>query len=303
MSHCCVLCLLALATGTNALKLASGTNARQTQHVINTSNAMLSRHAGDGASRNEERGSFTQKANILWKPIMRGGELHEDVHEMLTHDNASSRSPQLDYVLKLVAPGGCRCDVERFDQYAVCKSSFDTARRAYSFGVNGYDPWGKYVSSRTHVIPQLFDCFNTHKPVNFHNEFFPTCLNGSTKLVLGKSVETLPRLTTGAGNASLLIKMDIEESEYNVFEAMSTEDFARIGSLSVEYHFNHACADPFYIARAERVLQKVRRELEVIDAAAGYYHSESCKVGGKPFPKVLAVSYAARSHCSKGVSF
>lgn len=241
------------------------------------------------------------EAQVRWEPVMRGGELHKDVSEVLSSSNeATQLSPEVRQLLELVAPEAdyaCSAE-ERFDQYVMCDQSFAEATGAWSFGVNGYDPWGEHVYHQHQLVPREFDCYNTNPPTTFTSEFLAVCLGDEQDVSAqrdNRAWTTLGEELRNSAAGSALVKMDIEGSEYDVFDSISCEDLRRIGSLTVEYHFNKGC-DNVNLGRAMRVLGKVRAQLAVVDAAAGYYSqtNNDCIEGGTELPKLLAVSYRAR---------
>jgi len=92
------------------------------------------------------------------------------------------------------------------------------------------------------------------------------------------------------------VKIDIEYSEFEVLPQLRAEDFRRISSLHVEYHFNGPCPSSAEVIDVTKTLAWVNKHLAVIDGAAGYYGT-ACMVDGVAFPKLLAVSYSAREFC------
>jgi len=240
-----------------------------------------------------------QRVGYAWPSHMSGGERHVDVNQVIAAGNQSGLALEL---LRLVAPEPQRCDclLERWDQYAVCVQAFGLAKSALSFGVNGYDPWGQHVYIRGGgaYVPSEFDCFHTKKPTDFKNDFQAVCLGGKGARLDGRTWTALPKLLQGAPNRSVLMKIDIEESEWGVLESLSDADFARILSLHVEYHFNYRPPSVSELKRAKAVLQRVRQQLAVVDGIASYYGSPNL-MKGTEVPKLLAVSYSSEPACNR----
>merc|ERR1711879_641957 len=69
----------------------------------------------------------------------------------------------------------CTCELEKWNEYALCQHAFQGAMQAFSFGILGYDHWGKYVQSKHGLVPYLYDCYHVQKPADFQNAFFPVC--------------------------------------------------------------------------------------------------------------------------------
>lgn len=236
-----------------------------------------------------------------WPDVMRGGELHREITGVVARDpnHAFLGFKVLEQLVP--DPRDCQCHVVRWDQYAVCADAMTRSTRALSLGVNGYDPWGQELQ-RLHaaIKPQLYDCFNLQKPTEFDNDFYPQCVGAQANAgeIDGRHWTTLPALLAGAANATVLLKMDIETHEFPVLETLGDEDFARIGSLNVEYHFNAGeCPTEKDLYIAESVFQRVRKHMAVVDAAAAYYDQGCPEVGGIRFPNLIAASYASRSLC------
>jgi len=168
------------------------------------------------------------------------------------------------------------------------------ATLALSLGINGYDPWAQHVqkNSGQNVVPKTFDCYNTNKPGGFENDFSEVCVGNTEGIFDNRKFTALSKLLTGVPERSVLLKMDIERSEFDILEYMSDEDWKRIRSLHVEYHMNYYCPDEVEWNRILRILRRVRQKLAVVDGAAGYYGT-NCTFAQSPMPKLFAVSYAA----------
>jgi len=245
--------------------------------------------------------SYASEVGWSWPSLFRNAELHRELGQVIALGGQSEEALE---VFRLLAPEAarCHCQLERWDQYAVCKAALQGATRALSLGINGYDPWGKQLQQVYGLVPRGFDCFNTNKPAGFEINFSTTCIGGVAEVVEGRQYDTLPNQLEGIYNRSVLVKMDIELSEWSVLESLSALDWDHISSLHVEYHFNYICPDEQSLALAKRTMALVRSKLAVVDSAAAYYENPGpaphCFVGGKPFPKLFAVSYNAEESCS-----
>lgn len=268
--------------------------------------------AGDTARRKQEA-----TVGWLWPSRKHGGELHVNVQGFVAA-HANQFAPGLDF-LRLVAPepGRCQCNVERWDQYAVCDSAWASASRSISLGVNGYDPFAYHVQSKHDFKTSGYDCFNTVPPRHdcwnkadgydcFNMDFHPVCVSGAGGTIDGRQYTTLPSLLVHASRRSVVLKMDIEGSEWDVLAGLSDEDWGKISALHVEFHFQRrggrapwllGCPDDAYFAKAKDVMALVRQHMAVIDGTAAIY-GNLCRVGDIDFPQFLAVSYAADAICS-----
>merc|ERR1712154_587423 len=95
---------------------------------------------------------------------------------------------------------------------------------------------------------------------------------------------------------SVLVKMDIEESEFGVLEQLTSEDFGKIVSLHVEFHYNLRAPSKEDIRRSAALFRRLRDHLVVVDAAAGFYGAPSDLLGVE-WPKLLLVSLIGPETC------
>jgi len=122
---------------------------------------------------------------------------------------------------------------------------------AYSFGILGNDNWGAEISTRLGITIHQGDCYNTTLPpcpaehtCNF--DFQPVCIGdnihpedpdgGSLRFEsLQQRLEANGDLT-GSGN--LLLKMDVEGSEWSAFADESAKTvLKRFSQIIVEFHY------------------------------------------------------------------
>jgi len=224
------------------------------------------------------------------------GEVHVDVGQIVSGLRLSRPAQDL---FRLIAPDAkrCQCSLVRWDQYAVCRAAFQFATRALSVGIFTEDKWGRFVQRSFDIIPWTFDCFNDFPLTNFKNNFSKICISSSAGEIDGRRYETLPRLLEGATESSVLVKIDVETSEWDVLESLSAHDFARMASLNVEYHlWRPEFLGCDQVDRMLRTLRWVAQNMAVVDASAGYW-GHTCSLDGTQIPQILAVSYVAFSRC------
>ncbi len=137
------------------------------------------------------------------------------------------------------------CELERFGErhdggYLLCRNLLGDVKSAYSYGISGYDQWGCDVSTRLRVPVHQYDCFNLTRPrcstgkAVFHAE----CIGDSLRVEDGRPFDTLENqvLKNGDAGKHLVVKMDVEGSEWESFLGASDEIFQRIDQLVVEFH-------------------------------------------------------------------
>jgi hypothetical protein len=137
------------------------------------------------------------------------------------------------------------CELERFGEphdggYLLCRNLLGDVKSAYSYGISGYDQWGCDVSTRLDVRVHQYDCFNPSRPVCgtgqavFHDE----CIGNSRRVEDGRPFDTLENhvLENGDVGRPLVVKMDVEGSEWESFLDASDEVIQRIDQMAVEFH-------------------------------------------------------------------
>jgi hypothetical protein len=137
------------------------------------------------------------------------------------------------------------CELERFGEahdggYLLCRNLLGDVKSAYSYGISGYDQWGCDVSTRLGVRVHQYDCFNLTRPACstgkavFHEE----CIGNSRRVEDGRPFNTLESqvLENGDAGKPLVVKMDVEGSEWETFLNASDEMLQRIDQMAVEFH-------------------------------------------------------------------
>jgi hypothetical protein len=130
--------------------------------------------------------------------------------------------------------------------YLMCMDglSRDAVKAAYSLGVEHHDQWSEDVMTNLEVTVNQFDC--TVEDSSCQScKFFKKCIVSADGQhpVPGHEADgwTLQQALSetgqgGAGDGSLLMKMDIESSEWPVFASEPPEVLKKFGELIVEFH-------------------------------------------------------------------
>lgn len=145
--------------------------------------------------------------------------------------------------------------------YVMCPDLLKNVRAAYSFGINGVDDWGASISSTLGVPVFQFDCWNKQRPActedNCDLTFREECLSQfkdyrtdqrvhSVPSKAGKVSRSLeehlernpppPTLNTNVVGGDLLLKMDVESSEWNAITHTGLHTLKRMRQILVEFH-------------------------------------------------------------------
>jgi hypothetical protein len=137
------------------------------------------------------------------------------------------------------------CSLERFGSandggYVMCANLLDRIDAAYSYGIGGNDDWGCEVSQRYNVPVHQYDCFDTKRPACdggtfiFHEE----CVGGRTEQVESRAFDTVVNQVrrNGHDGRQLLVKIDVEGSEWDSLLATPDEILSAIPQLAMELH-------------------------------------------------------------------
>lgn len=195
--------------------------------------------------------------------------------------------------------------------YVMCTDGLDKGLvGAYSYGINGFDGWGMEIANRYKLPLNEYDCTNFNEPhvcsgctVHFHGE----CINAhnSPQRPLYKTLAQQLQ-ESGNGNAkdrSLLLKIDVEAAEWQVFAQEPVENMKKFREIVVEYHWlskthNH-----------DLYLQAVKK-IEQAGFAVTHLHGNNYGGGLQYFgeysiPNVLEVTYIPKpaAGCSSDIPY
>jgi hypothetical protein len=175
------------------------------------------------------------------------------------------------------------CDLKRFGEpndggYPLCANLLGAVKAGYSYGISGYDGWGCDVSRQLHVTVHQYDCFDLREPscpggrTVFHGE----CVGTTKSIEGGRSFDTLGNQFAHNGHAGmpLVMKIDVEGTEWDSFLLAADSVFEHIDQLDVEFHH---VEDPKYVA----TLRRLKRFFYI---AHVHYNNFSCDPALRPFP-------------------
>jgi hypothetical protein len=175
------------------------------------------------------------------------------------------------------------CTLQRFGSvndggYLMCENLIEPLDAAYSYGVGRNDDWGCEMSRRYHVSVHQYDCFDPARPTCpggtfvFHNE----CVADRTGYKDSRFFDTLENQIRKNGDTGrrLIVKMDIEGSEWDSLLAAPDELLASIAQITMEMH---GFKDPKIL----EVLRKLKRNFYVVNL---HFNNWSCTSKAAPLP-------------------
>ena len=175
------------------------------------------------------------------------------------------------------------CVMERFGEtydggYLLCSNLLKDARWAYSYGISGYDKRGCDVASRYSIPVHQYDCFNPTRPVCstgktvFHEE----CVGGARTMVEGRSFDTIAGQFERNGDAgkNIVMKMDVEGSEWDSFMTAPEAVFDKVDQLAIELHGINE-------DRVMTVITHLKRHFYLVNV---HYNNYTCSPLTRPLP-------------------
>ncbi len=167
---------------------------------------------------------------------------------------------------------------------------------AFSFGVADNDDWD-LAMAKAGVPVEQFDhsierAPSKHPLLHFHHKMISVHATAETA--------TLPDLVAEHSRAiapDLILKMDIENNEWDVFDHATDAILAKFAQIICEFHDLSNLTDLTFRARAQRVFGKLHRLFGVV-----HVHGNSCcrlvNVCNITLPDLLEVTFASRARYS-----
>ncbi len=174
------------------------------------------------------------------------------------------------------------CALERFGEahdggYLVCANLLD-AQAGYSYGISGYDGFGCEVSRRAQIPVHQYDCFDLRQPAcaNGTFVFHGECVGARTGPIDGRPWATVEHQIAANGDSGkrLIVKMDVEGSEWDALPVTSDATLATVDQWVMEFH---GAAD----ARFVPVLERLAEHFYV---AHLQFNNWACSPDLQPFP-------------------
>lgn len=174
------------------------------------------------------------------------------------------------------------CEFRRFGEandggYLLCGNLLRDVRAAYSYGISGYDGWGCDLASSLGVPVHQYDCFDTTEPwCQAETTFHAACVGPDRSIVQGRVFDTLASqiAETGHAGSQVVVKMDVEGAEWDVFLAAPDAVLQQIDQLAIELHETDEM----------RFVRAVDRLKQFFHVANLHMNNFGCESGHEPFP-------------------
>jgi hypothetical protein len=216
-----------------------------------------------------------------WRGVLRLGR-HEEPppREIALPEKAHNRQR----LFAAVQPARlANCDFQRFGEpndggYLLCGNLLESVEVAYSYGINGYDGWGCDVSRLRGLRVHQYDCFEIEAPLCPGGDavFHAECIGPSARVIDGRPFDTLDRQIARNGDAArhLVVKMDVEGAEWEVFRTAPDSALEQIDQLAVEFHGT----------QEDHFIEAMARLSGFFHVASLHFNNFSCDPRLAPFP-------------------
>jgi len=226
-------------------------------------------------------------------------ELSADILQPLSADNDLDLQRHILGVMRLMRPHRVRgYGMRRFgspnDGGYVHIDDFQGIDTAFSFGIFDNVSWDLEVADRGLTVHQ-FD-HTVDAPVD--ND--PRLIFNRTRIATTTSGETesipalLARHDKGRERPNILLKMDIENDEWPVFDALPPAAFGRFSQIVCEMHAFENFHDLGWRQRTARVLKKITDSHALVHVHANNYAGTTHRANVF-LPNVLEVTFANRA--------
>lgn len=184
--------------------------------------------------------------------------------------------------------------------YVMCDDDMDRGglKAAYSYGIHGSDLWGNAISEKYKIPVFEYDCYDPKRPakcptcdLRFHNE----CITNNTAPPHPKFRTLSQHLQrnghSAAEESSMLLKIDVEGTEWSVFETESAENLRKFREIVGEFHFLED------VKRHEGFLKAVTTILDagfVVDHIHGNNYVGEFSIGNQMIPRCLEITFIQR---------
>ena len=175
------------------------------------------------------------------------------------------------------------CQLQRFGSandggYLMCGNLLKPSQAAYSYGIDGRDEWGCDIAGPLNMPLHQYDCFNLNAPRCTNSvvpQFHAECVGPERATIEGRPFDTIANQIAANGDTGkrLVVKMDVEGSEWQSLVSAPDHVLEAIDQLAVEFH---GVDDGEYLPTVRRLTQFVY--------VAHYHHNNfECRPGFDPF--------------------
>jgi hypothetical protein len=171
---------------------------------------------------------------------------------------------------------------------------FEGLDTAVSLGIDHNITWDVDIADRGLIIHQFDHTVAAPAPDDPRMVFNKTMIAPQS----GPGQESLEsivrRLDARKDRPNMILKMDIENSEWGVIEATSLDAISRFSQIVCELHYFEGFEDVYWRQGCFRSLRKIAKYYAPIHVHANNYAAVSV-IAGVAFPNVIEVTYVNRA--------
>jgi len=212
--------------------------------------------------------------------------------------NSSVANDRISLLGRLLRPkqaqGVCKVRLGRVhDGGYVCLDDFNDIAAALSFGICQNASWDADVAERGLIVHQ-YDHSVAGPPIahaNFRFNQRKVAANADSEC---ESIESILVHNGLMRPASVILKIDIEHDEWDVFAAAPVDALDKFAQVICEFHGFDRINEDRWFKRALYVLSNLNDRFAVVHVHANN-HSPLLAIGNLLFPETLEVTYASRA--------
>jgi hypothetical protein len=165
---------------------------------------------------------------------------------------------------------------------------------AYSFGINDDVSWDMDMARRGFDV-FMYDHTISKLPENDdHFNFFRTGITGHEETEELKTLKTLVERNGHSNNIDMILKMDVEGSEWDVFSSIDDDLLVRFSQIVIEIHNFESISDNTLYSKMEKSLTKLQTYFAPVHIHANNF-CDLFIIDGIFVPPVFEITYVARS--------
>lgn len=170
-------------------------------------------------------------------------------------------------------------------------SGFDTA---FSFGIKDDISWDCDAADRRLIVYQFDHTVTDPAPSDPRMVFEPKSITRYSGPHTQSLSDLIRRHDKALERPNIILKMDIEGGEWEVFDTTSEEALSRLGWIVCELHYFQGLAERDHRELTDRALQKLSRQFAAVHVHSNVWGGYS-NIANTVIPNVLEVTFANRA--------
>lgn len=205
-------------------------------------------------------------------------------------------STRIDYLISLLSPvDPVGIEFERLgkdnDGGYIMVPELMSGSVAYSLGISDDVSWDTEMANRGFIVYQYDHTIDgiseNHK--NFRFNKIGICGSGKDNQTM-TSLENQFSKNGHLENRDIIVKVDIEGSEWDLFSSINIDNLCIISQAVIEFHSLEEIGNDEFFVRARCALEKLRDRFFPVHVHGNNY-VQSKNIGGRIIPPVLEVTY------------